>query len=108
MQQHLDLCGDAWDERQAAAACKADAGGGPCTRELRGVVAARMELEEFCLKQIAMLMHEPGLWATLPERALTVRHRCLAFRMLSMVGCCVEELLRKQHRRVANETLSPL
>ena len=73
-------------------------GPGTCARELRSVIAAKMELEEACLQQVAMLMHEQELWRTLPERALTVRHRCLVFRMLSMLGCCLEELLRKQHR----------
>ena len=34
----------------------------------------------------------------LPDGALTARHRFLWFRMISRMGCCVEELLARDHR----------
>jgi hypothetical protein len=100
MKDHLEMCGCAWEQKQAGKAADRSNSGESPKRDLRIVVAATLELENKSFRLLDMLMTDKGLWVGLPTSALTVRQRCLAFRMLSRVGCSVEELLRAPHRRM--------
>jgi len=99
MARHLELSSDAWAEKAMAEAVLRSQAGQPMGRELRVTIAATLRLEKQCLVQVSLLLREARLWAGLPETSLTVGQRCLAYRMLSRTGCCVEELLRSEHRR---------
>ena len=70
--------------------------------QLRVTVAADMELETKCLQAVRLLLTEAPLWSELPTPCLHVAHRCLIFRMASRIGCCVEQMLRAQHRSLPN------
>ena len=98
MKAHLGMSGEAWGEVKMAEAIARKRDGEPLMkRELRSTTAATNEHEDRCKTVVAKLFREADLWAGLPQSSLTVRHRCLCFRMLSRVGCAVEELLVAEH-----------
>ena len=99
MARHLELSSDMWSEKMMAEAVLRSQDGQPLCRELRVTVAATQQLEKKCLAQVSLLLDEAKLWGGLPETSLTVGQRCLAFRMVSRIACCVEELLCSEHRR---------
>ena len=98
MSTHLDLGGDEWAHRQCRQAAAGDASENPHHRRFRACIAASLEVEKACLEQVGVLLSSARPWSLLPSSAHTVLHRCLVFRMLSRIGCCVEELLMKEHR----------
>lgn len=99
MASHLDMSSEAWNERAMAEALLRKQAGGPLCREFRVTVAASLQLEEKCLTQVSVLLREAQLWGGMPDSSLTIAQRALAYRMISRIGCCVEELLRSEHRR---------
>ena len=98
MKQHLDMSGTRWEDQQLHQAVADDIAGTDSQRQLRVTVAADMELETKCLEAVRLLLTEAPLWSELPTPCLHVAHRCLIFRMVSRIGCCVEQMLRAQHR----------
>ena len=69
----------------------------PTSRKFRVCVAAGLDLERRCFLQLGVLLSQPVLWELLPATALTVSHQCLCFRIISRTGCCVQQLLVKDH-----------
>jgi len=101
MAKHLELSGDSWCELQMAEAVARLSDGAPrMDRKFRVVVAAEMELESRCLSSVKLLLQDAKLWGGIPAKDLTVQQRCLTFRMCSRIGCCTEELLRSEHRKL--------
>jgi hypothetical protein len=98
MAKHLELSGNEWEQRQRVLAATECSSGRPTRRRFRASIAASLELEKACVDQIGELLSNPQPWSLLPPASLTLRHRCLVVRMLSRIGCCVEELLMKEHR----------
>ena len=99
MAKHLQFSSDLWCETSMGEAVVRVKAGGPLSRDFRITIAASQRLEKECQRQTAMLLCEAKLWSALPEGCLTVSHRCLVYRMLSRLACCVEELLCSEHRR---------
>jgi hypothetical protein len=98
MAKHLELSGNEWEQHQRVLAATECSSGRPTRRRFRASIAASLELEKACVDQIGELLSNPQPWSLLPPASLTLRHRCLVFRMLSRIGCCVEEVLMKEHR----------
>ena len=96
---HLTMSGDDWREQSLAEAAVRDSQGLASQRAFRITIMATQELEDKCMGTVGLLMREHVLWSGLPIVALTVERRCLAFRLLSRTGCCIEELLREEHMR---------
>jgi hypothetical protein len=67
--------------------------GEPLVRDFRATVIARCDHEEDCLKRVEALLGESELWAIMPREGVTVSMRCLGFRALNRIKCCVAELL---------------
>ena len=84
MKQPLDMSGTRWEDQQLHQAVADDI----CRHKLPALVA---------LQAVRLLLTE-ALWSELPTPCLHVAHRCLIFRMVSRIGCCVEQMLRAQHR----------
>ena len=99
MQRHLDMSAESFSTKQRHAVLAELEGKPPSPFGQRVTIAASLQLEEECFQQAALLLHEELLWRGLPDRALTVQHRCLCFRLISRMACCVEQLLACSHRR---------
>ena len=63
-------------------------------RDYKATVVAAMKLENaFLFPRLLVLSFEERLWVTIPASCASVRFRALAFRLISRIGCGVEELL---------------
>ena len=100
MSAHLLMSGDQWEDKMLAEAAIRSGKGLHANRVYRVCIAASHELEDRCTERILLLLREPRFWSGLPSFALTVAHRCLCFRLLSRMGCAVEELLRLPHSKM--------
>ena len=90
-----------WELHQRAEAARALARGGSdlVAREFRVLVAAEGKLENKLFEQLAQLFLDEGIWEVIPQGDLTVSFTCKAFRLLSRLGCAVEQLLAHPHRQ---------
>ena len=66
-------------------------------RDYRVLLAAANKLENRFYVQLQMLMG-PSLWRLLPDEDSTEHMACQSFKMTSLPGCLVEQLLRERHR----------
>jgi hypothetical protein len=98
-QRHLGMSAESFSTKQRHAALAELEGKPPSPFGQSVAIAASLQREEECFQQAALLLHEELLWRGLPDRALTVQHRCLCFRLISRMACCVEQLLACSHRR---------
>lgn len=71
-----------------------DAGDG---RSYRIAVAANCELEEAALTKLAEVWLCSAMWSCMPQASQTFAERCLAFRLLSRVGCTIHMYVRRRH-----------
>ena len=108
MKQHLDMSGTRFEDQQLHQAVVDDVAGTDRQRQLRVTVAADMELETKCLEAVRLLLTDAPLWSELPTSCLHVAHRCLIFRMALRIGCCVDQMLRAQHRSLPDCPLPTL
>ena len=97
MATSLKMSDEQWSQVQMAEALARQRDGQPLMRKFRATVAATNELEDRCLTLVGLLLREHALWAGIPTISLTVHQRAKAFKMLSRMGCAVEELLRWEH-----------
>jgi hypothetical protein len=113
MDARLHYSSGTWEIEQrckAAAACLAN-GSSDCAfshRDFPALVSARNQLEKVFFTKLRMLFHEPELWRLVPTCDLTAECRCLGFRLLSRIGCAVEELLAHPHRQCPELTYTIL
>jgi hypothetical protein len=98
-QRRLCMSAESFSTKQRRAVLAELEGKPPSPFGQRVTIAASLQLEEECFQQAALLLHEELLWRGLPDRALTVQHRCLCFRLISRMACCVVQLLACRHRR---------
>ncbi len=100
MSAHFTLAGKGWETAQRAKDAAFLAGAPDAQpREYRAVVAAegKLEVEFFSAIQELGTNHRP--WRHIPGFRLTVGFRALAFKILSRMGCAIEENLREPHSR---------
>jgi hypothetical protein len=96
----IHIASEAWERRQQALVARAKLNGtfSYASRSYRVVEAASNKAEDKALQQLSMLYFCNMMWALLPITSITAETRCLIFRLLSRVGCGIEELLRQTHR----------
>jgi len=100
MAAHFLVAGKDWETAQRAKdAAFLEGRTGAQPREYRAVIAAegKLEVEFFNAIQDLGSNHHP--WRHIPSFRLTVAFRALAFKILSRMGCAVEENLREPHSR---------
>ena len=100
MSAHFLLAGKDWETTQRARDA-AFLEGKPQAqpREYRAAIAAEGRLEVAFFDAILDLGTNHRPWRHIPSFRLTVAFRALAFKMLSRMGCVVEENLREPHSR---------
>lgn len=93
------VASDDWEQAQRAKVLEAAAQGDHQwkVRQYRIVLAASCIDENKCHTQLQALFREPMLWKTMPAEAYTVGFQALSFRLISRIGCCVQELLKEIH-----------
>lgn len=97
LEAHFTVAGQAWEEEQQSKLLRP--GIAPPERLYRiGVAASGVDETRFS-NQTSMLLHRAECWQALPIEAMTVGFRCLAYRMVSRMACCVEALLRQPHTK---------
>lgn len=99
----FEVAGEAWDIDQAAKVLDGSATEGTINwacREYRLVIAATCQEEKRFFQQLHLLFEEPVLWSALPAKAFTLHYRALVFKMLSRMGCCVQELHQHPHEQL--------
>jgi hypothetical protein len=98
----LYIASDAWERAQVGLEAQRVAGNSEQGRDFRILISARNTLESRFLDRVRHLLLSGQPWEHLPASYRTVEKRCLLHRMLSRMGCCVEELLVKPNN--ANTT----
>ena len=68
------------------------------SRSYRVVEVASNKLEDRAVRMISVLYFSSVMWVLLPDSIITGATRALIFRILSRLGCSIEELLRHPHR----------
>ena len=99
MQAHLHMASAAWETEQRHREAKAMQGDSGNHRQYRVVVAASQTLEDQFLVSVYDLLCSKATWAFLPLASCTFAFKCLAFRMLSRMGSCVQYMLKLPHSR---------
>ena len=98
MSAHLTTSGSAWERMQRAKqASRVASFGSPGGREFRIVIAATQTHESRFFSRTERLFRDPGCWSLLPGPFVTARSSALAFRLVSRMGCAVQELLALPH-----------
>lgn len=97
MSEHFRLSGEAWEAKQRSVEAKATGEGATNQREFRVVVAALHIVEDAFIRDVRKLLLERDSWRFLPADSQSVHFRALTFRILSRMGCSVQELLYKPH-----------
>jgi len=98
--EKLGVNGAEWDLQQMRTTAKEALARRPYQRAYKLTEATNNTSELACLWRGEMLLKSDELWQVLPARALTQRTSCLAFRMLSRIGCAVQELLIARHEQL--------
>eukprot|EP00971_Amphidinium_carterae_P296702 5894053-Amphidinium_carterae.1 len=102
MSQHLKLSGHVWEKHERAVIAKQMLGGQECKRVYRVEIAAHGSLEHaFMMDMKALVENEKSeqIWSIIPELNLTLEMRVLAFRLMSRIGACVEQMVASPHRQ---------
>eukprot|EP00959_Pyramimonas_sp_CCMP1952_P194654 4070369-Pyramimonas_sp.AAC.1 len=101
LQAKFEVAGEAWEIRQQADVAAALRNGlvlDRC-RKYRAQVLADDECETRAFKQLSDLFDFDVWWNIIPQVDMTSKFRCVAFRMLSRVGCMIEFYLCDRHRK---------
>lgn len=93
----LEVSGEAWEKLETSKLADRIARGCAPRRDYVVSLAASNSVENECLGKARALMQHSGLWVGLPLVAVSVKMRCLAFRMLSRVRTLIHELLVTPH-----------
>ena len=100
MAAHFKLSSMAWETEQRAKYLAFSQGAeGATPREFRVTIAAEHKLENEFFGDLRKLFFEVEKWEGLPMSFNSVRTRALAFRLLSSLGCAIQELLVLPHSR---------
>lgn len=96
----LEVAGEEWEmEQRAKVAAKLQCGVAHTTdRSYRLAIAAQGLDEARCFDELQQLFDRDQTWQHMPTEVHNVEFRALSFRMLSKVGCMVEELFAQAHR----------
>jgi len=96
---HLRLAGGDFDRDQdLAISSSLLAGSSGIRREYRVEIAACNDLELKCVSRLRDAFSDIPLWSCMPALQQTFSMRCLAFRLLSRIGCLVAMFLLRTHR----------
>eukprot|EP00971_Amphidinium_carterae_P327596 6459024-Amphidinium_carterae.5 len=97
MHEHFKFASFEWERGERAEIAKNLMAGEPCKRVYRIEKAANHDLENAFMSDLKVLFEDASLWSIIPEYNLTLEFQALAFRLLSRIGMCVEQLLTFVH-----------